>query len=89
MDILITENKSTGKLNPVNNAVRVFIDGDMDYGYWVSEHDLFEMLTEDQRHLYLKGNHANGDVALIDVDVEVARKLIEIGMTPYKKKKFS
>ena len=39
MKILCAENKN---LNPVSgNLVRVFVDGDYSYGYWVDEVQLF------------------------------------------------
>lgn len=82
IEILVTENKSISKLNPANNAVRVFVDHDLDYGYWISEHSLFEMLDESQKGEYLKGSDAK-----IDVDVETARKIIEEGATPFKKRR--
>lgn len=80
MKIHITEHKSKGTLNPVQTAVRVFIDNDYHYGYLVDEHKLYDLLTPAQRQLYLQGS----DVTL-DVEPAVAQQLIDIGVTPYKK----
>jgi hypothetical protein len=78
MKILCTENKN---LNPVSdNLVRVFVDGDYNYGYWVDEAQLFDMLTPDQKNDYVQKSQIELDVAN-----EVAQKIIEIGLNPYKK----
>ena len=78
MKILCTENKN---LNPVSgNLVRVFVDGDYSYGYWVDEIQLFDILTPDQKNDYAKKSQIE-----LDVTNEVAQKIIEIGLSPYKK----
>ena len=78
MKILCAENKN---LNPVSgNLVRVFVDGDYNYGYWVDEAQLFDMLTTDQKNDYVQKSQIELDVAN-----EVAQKIIEIGLNPYKK----
>ena len=77
MKILCTENKN---LNPIpNNLVRVFVNGDYSYGYWVDEFQLFDMLTPDQKKYYSKKNSVE-----LDVSDEVGKKIIEIGLNPYK-----
>lgn len=75
-----TENKSCGSPIP-NNLVRVFVNKDYNYGYWVDECRLFDLLTKEQKELY---SQKEGSVEL-DVGEEVAKKVIEIGLTPYKK----
>ena len=82
MKIHITEHKSQGRLNPVQTAVRVFVDNDYSYGYFVDEHKLFDLLTPVQRELYLKEADAT-----FDVDPAVAQQLIDIGVTPYTKRR--
>ena len=82
MKIQVTENKSTGTLNPIETSVRVFVDNDYNYGYFVPEHTLFGLLTEEQQGVYL----ASDDVKL-DVEIEVAEKIIEAGRTPFAKRK--
>lgn len=82
MEIHVTEHKSRGALKVPDYAVRVFIDRDYGYGYFVSEHALFEMLTDAQQAQYL----ATDDVKL-DVPISVAQRIIAIGQTPYKKPK--
>lgn len=79
--ILVTENKSIGSLSNTDYSVRVFVDHDMTYGYWVSEHTLFELLSAEQQKEYLRGADAS-----FYVDTEVANKIIEIGHTPYAKR---
>lgn len=82
MKIQITENKSVERLASISTSVRVFVDDDLNYGYWVDEHKLFSLLNKNEQIEYLK----SADVKL-DVNIEVARKIIEIGSTPYKKPK--
>lgn len=82
MEIHVTEHKSIGKLNPVATAVRVFVDRDYRYGYFVPEDKLFELLNEDQQAAYLQGESAQ-----LDVPIEVAEKIVELGHTPYAKQK--
>lgn len=81
MEIHITEHKSKGALKVPDYAVRVFVDRDYGYGYFVSEHALFEMLSAEQQSQYL----ASDDVKL-DVGVDVAQRIIDIGQTPYRKR---
>lgn len=50
MDIQVTEHKSVGTLNPLNTSVRIFVDRDFQYGYFVPEHQLFDLLTDEQKH---------------------------------------
>jgi hypothetical protein len=78
MKILCAENKN---LNPVSgNLVRVFVDGDYSYGYWVDEVQLFDMLTPDQKNDYAQKSQIE-----LDVTNEIAKQIIEIGLNPYKK----
>ncbi len=84
MEIHVTEHKSRGALKVPDYAVRVFVDRDYGYGYFVSEHALFEMLTEAQQVQYL----ATDDVKL-DVPIEFAQRIIDIGQTPYQKRRLS
>lgn len=80
MKIHITEHKSTGTLRPVSNAVRVFVDNDYHYGYFVPEDKLFALLDAEQQQAYLQGD----DVKL-DVTPQVAQQVIDLGVTPYTK----
>lgn len=76
----ITEHKSVGALSPVSNAVRVFIDHDYHYGMFVDEAELVALLTEEHKGAYFEGQEAK-----LDVTIEVARRIVEIGVTPYSK----
>lgn len=80
IEIQVTEGKSTGELSGVNNSVRVFVDRDFHYGYWIAELALFEMLTSAQRVAYL----ANDDVVL-QVTLAVANAIMDKGCSPYPK----
>ncbi len=85
MQIHISENKSVGNLRPVitKNCVRVFVDQDYHYGYFVDEHKLFSMLTESQKAEYL----ASPNDVKFDVAEKIARDIIDIGVSPFKDKK--
>ncbi len=80
MKIQVTEQKSVGNIEPMNSLVRVFVNREFHYGYFVREHDLFGLLTPDQQETYLQG-----DSATLDVSAEVAQKIIDMGHTPYSK----
>lgn len=81
MKIHITEHKSVGALRP-NNVVRVFVDDDYNYGYFVAEDELHALLNVEQRQAYLAANY---DVKL-EVEPKVAQRLIDLGVTPYAKR---
>jgi hypothetical protein len=80
MELCITEHKSVDTLNPWNDTVRVFVDGDFNYGYFVREHRLFELLTAEQQVTYLQGRTAK-----LDVSIAVAQAVVDMGATPFKK----
>lgn len=82
MKIKVTEHKSVGSLNMQNNSVRVFVDGDYDYGYFVPELDLFKLLDVEQMESYLGGTAAD-----LDVTPEIAQTIIDISYTPHQKKR--
>lgn len=83
MNILITEHKSVGTLAPaeLKRTVRVFINFDMDYGYFVPEHLLFQELSPEQQARYLEAT----DSIEFEVSVPSAQRLIDAGLTPYQK----
>lgn len=85
MHLHITEHKSTGSLRPVHidNCVRVFVDRNYHYGYFINEHELFSILTEQQQTEYLA---ADLDVQF-DVSENQAQTIINQGFSPYKDKK--
>jgi len=82
MQIHITEHKSTGSLRPAcfDNCVRVFVDRDYHYGYFINEHELFSKLTEQQQAEYLA---ADSDVKF-EVSQVQAQAIIDRGFSPYK-----
>lgn len=75
-----TEHKSVGKLPAVDTLVRVFVDNDYTYGYFVRETALMALLDEDQQKAYLVGAEAR-----LEVSLEVAQEIIDMGLTPYAK----
>jgi len=81
--LLITEHKSVGTLRTDANArtVRVFINRDYQYGYWVPEGFLFRLLTPAQQEAYL----AAPDQVTLSVPLSVAEQLQAVGLTPFKK----
>ena len=78
----VTEHKSVGALKSPSTMVRVFVDHDYDYGYFVDEHALFALLSSEQRGIYLQGSEAK-----LDVTPEVAQQIIDMGSTPYTKRR--
>ncbi len=52
--IHVTENKSTSIPVSQLGMVRVFIDQDYHYGYFVSEKDLWLQLDDNQKEAYMK-----------------------------------
>lgn len=80
MELCITEHKSVDTLNPWNDMVRVFVDGDFNYGYFVRVPRLFELLTAEQQVTYLQGRTAK-----LDVSIAVAQAVVDMGATPFKK----
>lgn len=80
MDLHITENKSKGAQRPGARVVRVFVDNDYHYGYFIREDALFALLDDDQRQAYLQG-----DEARLSVPPQVAQQIIDMGTTPYRK----
>lgn len=85
MKILITEHKSVGALAPASlkRSVRVFVNFDMNYGYFVSEHLVFQELSKEQQALYL----AEPSSVELDLEPAAVQRLIDAGVTPYKKEK--
>lgn len=83
MKILCTEGKSVGELKRRGNMVRVFVDNDLNYGYWVEEDALLGLLEVGVQHAYLK----SGLEFTTDVSKDVAQKIIDMGLTPFKKTK--
>lgn len=83
MRIDVTENKSVSQLNPNNNVVRVFVNCDFLYGYWVPEHLVFSVLTQEQQAQYLESS----DGFRGDIPANAVQTLVDAGHTPYEKHK--
>lgn len=82
MQIQVTENKSKGALRPFGNTVRVFVNRDFHYGYFVDEKLVVDLLTPEQQTDYL-----GSDKYIFDVSIEAAQKIIDSGATIYEKVK--
>lgn len=83
MELHVTEHKSVGELRPAVtlNTVRVFVNQDYGYGYFVDERALLGLLGEAQTKAYLEAK----DDFKVDVSPEVAQQVIDMGHTPYAK----
>lgn len=81
MNLVATEGKSTGQLNPFNHSVRVFVNNDYSYGYFVNEHQLFDLLSPAQQAQYLQEGTAH-----LEVEPAVAQQIIDMGQTIYTTK---
>ena len=85
MELRVTENKSTvhAGIND-HNMVRVFVDRDFTYGYWINERTLVEeILTLDEADCL---EYLNSDTFVLDVDVHTAQRVIDAGATPFTKR---
>lgn len=83
--LLVTENRTQNPNRFSYNTVRIFVDGDYTYGYWVSEKEIYDSLNEVQKKQYLTDNSYAG--GKFEVDKATAQHLIDIGQTPYNKVK--
>lgn len=85
-EILVTEHRSFDHTEWfANNVVRVFVDGDYSYGYWVPEDKLYELFDEAQRKQYREDHSSSGGKFMMGK--EAAQHIIDIGQTPYNKMK--
>lgn len=80
MQVYVTENKSVDQLTDLCNTVRVFVNRDFGYGYWINEIQLLEILNLGDLSVYLPGREY-----LTDVPVEIAQRIVDAGATPYAK----
>lgn len=78
----VTEHKSVGALKSISTMVRVFVDRDYNYGYFVDEHALFALLSSEQQGIYLQGSEAK-----LEVSAQLAQQIIDMGSTPYTKRR--
>lgn len=86
MEVRVSENKSDANcmLTPWN-MVRVFVDRDFAYGYWINEVALTkEILKLDDAGMAEYFNA--GDTYTADVDVDTAQRVIDLGATPFTKR---
>lgn len=82
MKIHVTEHKSSGRPIVAGHTVRVFVDNDYHYGYFVDEALLYSLLSIEQQNAYIS---KPGEIKL-DVVPEIAQKLIDAGVTPFTKR---
>lgn len=80
MQIHVTEHKSVGRIRP-GNCVRVFVDRDYHYGYFIDEQELCSKLSQEQRIHYLA---TDGEVKF-EVPEVAAQAIINRGFGPYMK----
>lgn len=85
IELLVTENRSSDAKWFQRNVVRIFVDRDYNYGLWINEDILYNLLTPEQQKQYLEDqSHSGGQ---FDVSFEVAQQLIDKGNTPFNKQK--
>lgn len=82
-DILVTEGRSPHPEWYARSTVRVFVEGDYNYGYWVPEDKLYEKLDEAQKKQYREDQSYTG--GKYKVTKETAQYFIDIGQTPFNK----
>jgi hypothetical protein len=80
MQVYVTENKSVGHLQPAFVTVRVFVDRDFGYGYWINERQLLDILSITDPDEYL-----TEDQYTTDVDAHTAQRIIDCGVSPFRK----
>lgn len=83
MQLLVTEGRSVDQERFSHNMVRVFVNNDLSYGYWVEEEFLFSLLSQEQQEQYLSDQSYSG--GFFDIGTDVARKIVEAGITPFSK----
>jgi hypothetical protein len=83
IELLVTENKSWDPVRFYRNRVRVFLAKNYNYGVWVDEDFLFEVLDLEQKKVYLTEHSPSGNK--FQVTPEIAKKVLNKGHSPYHK----
>lgn len=82
IELKITEGKSKSKTNHLdivpNSVVRIFVNKDYTYGYFIPETKVFDLLDKEDREQYFTKD-------TFFITKEQANHLIAQGMTPYQK----
>lgn len=88
MELRVTENKSTvhAGING-HNMVRVFVNRDFAYGYWINERVLVDEILALDEAAGLE--YLSSDTFVLDVDVHTAQRVIDRGATPFAKRVLS
>jgi hypothetical protein len=81
MKISVTEGKSHGDRPSaqLSRVVRVFVNNDLHYGVWIDENEVLNRLTQQQVADYLSAQYSID----LDVPVEVAQAILDLGSSPY------
>jgi hypothetical protein len=85
IELFISENKSYDPVRFFKNRVRVFVDRNYDYGLWIDEDRLFNLLTVEQKKQYLTDRTPQG--MYYQLDPRVAQEVVKLGHSPYAKQK--
>jgi len=80
--IQVTEHRSSTTKWMHNNIVRIFVNKDWSYGYFVNEELVFSKFDEKQKTSYLK---CKSDQEQFEIPIEDAQHLIDVGINPYGK----
>jgi hypothetical protein len=84
IEILVSEGKSWDPVRFYRNRVRVFVNKDYNYGVWVDEDLLFDVLDTEQQRQYLTDRSPEG--LTYRVSREAARRIVSQGHSPYAKR---
>lgn len=85
IELYVSENKSFDPVRFYRNRVRVFVDRNYEYGLWIDEDRLFELLTTDQKKQYLTDKTPQG--MYYQIEPKVAREIVRLGHSPYAKQR--
>lgn len=85
MELFVTEHKNACRENRHMNTVRVFLQKNYDYGLWIAEDFLYNLLSIDQKKQYSTGTDYQSGI--FDIDFDTASKILDKGKTPFNKQK--
>jgi hypothetical protein len=81
--LYVTEGKNHDPVKFYMNSVRIFLNEDYGYGFWVDEDVLFDLLDTEQKRVYLSGN--SEEARRYSVTKVTAGWLVSKGRSPYNK----
>lgn len=82
MELLVSEHRNAHGDFRQENTVRIFLQRNYDYGYWINEQIVWNVLSKEQQDQYILDTYTSG---IFDIDYETACTLLAFGKTPYNK----